>query len=62
MPARTGKDYIESLKRMKPTIYLNGRLVCSTTPATATSLFTTRRLAATLSAAHSLSLGARKSS
>lgn len=27
MPARTGKDYIESLKRMKPTVYLNGRLV-----------------------------------
>src|SRR5688500_17839631 len=27
MPARTGKDYIESLKRMKPTVYLNGKLV-----------------------------------
>ncbi len=27
MPARTGNDYIASLKRMKPTVYLNGRLV-----------------------------------
>src|SRR5690242_2400044 len=27
MPARTGKDYIEALKRMKPTVYLNGRRV-----------------------------------
>lgn len=27
MPARTGKEYIAALKRMKPTIYLNGRKV-----------------------------------
>jgi anthranilate 3-monooxygenase (FAD)/4-hydroxyphenylacetate 3-monooxygenase len=27
MPARTGQQYIDSLKRMSPSIYLNGRLV-----------------------------------
>ena len=27
MPARTGQQYIESLKKMKPTVYLNGKLV-----------------------------------
>src|SRR5678815_2081900 len=27
MPARTGQQYIESLKKMNPTIYLNGQLV-----------------------------------
>ena len=27
MPARTGQQYIEALRKMKPTIYLDGRLV-----------------------------------
>ena len=27
MPARTGQQYIDSLKRMSPCVYLNGRLV-----------------------------------
>src|SRR5678815_5764009 len=31
MPARTGQQYIDSLKRMSPCIYLNGRLVSNVT-------------------------------
>src|SRR4051794_14143574 len=31
MPARTGQQYIDSLKRMSPCIYLNGRLVSDVT-------------------------------
>jgi len=31
MPARTGKQYIESLRRMQPCIYLNGRRVADVT-------------------------------
>jgi anthranilate 3-monooxygenase (FAD) / 4-hydroxyphenylacetate 3-monooxygenase len=31
MPARTGKQYIESLRRMQPCIYLNGRRVVDVT-------------------------------
>jgi len=31
MPARTGKQYIESLRRIQPCIYLNGRRVADVT-------------------------------
>jgi aromatic ring hydroxylase len=32
MPARTGQQYIESLRRMRPCIYLNGRRVAAQYP------------------------------